>query len=170
MSSRPSCRSQVSFRWSGGTLPQTSFRHTSSKTTRRYNITRHYTCQSRMIVYLVTCLLCPDKKQYTGQTIRRMADRHRGHRAEIKSASDGLGEHFHKHLLDMGLDPKADNNIERIVPYFDLVIIASGDPDKPGAEDRLDRLEADFQHRLMTMNNHGGINLRDESRKQRRKN
>ena len=53
-----------------------------------------------MIVYLVTCLLCPDKKQYTGQTIRRMADRHRGHRAEVKSASDGLGEHFHKHLLD----------------------------------------------------------------------
>ena len=121
-----------------------------------------------MIVYLVTCLLCPDKKQYTGQTIRRMADRHRGHRAEIKSAADGLGEHFHKHLIEMGLDPKCD--IEKIVPYFDLVVIASVNPDTPGAEDRLDRLEADFQHRLMTMINHGGINLRDESRKHRRKN
>ena len=79
-----------------------------------------------------------------------MADRHRGHRAEIKSAAD-----FHKHLIDMGLDPKCD--IEKIVSYFDLVVIASVNPDTPGAEDRLDHLEADFQHRLMTMINHRGI-------------
>ena len=141
--------------------------YTSSNTTRQYDIRRHYTCQSRMVVYLVTCLLCPDKKQYTGKTIRSMAERHRGHRAEIKSAS--LGEHFHKHLLDMGLDPKANNNIEKIVPYFDLVVIASVNPGSPRAEDRLDRLEADFQHRLMTMNTHGGLNLRCEVKRHSKK-
>ena len=54
----------------------------------------------------------------------------------------------------MGFDPKADKNIDRIVPHFDLVIIGSVNPDTPGADDRLDRLEADFQHRLMTMNVH----------------
>ena len=98
-----------------------------------------------------------------------MAERHRGHRREIKSAADGLGEHFHKHLVEMGLDPKANNNIEKIAPYFDLVIIASVNHDTPGAEDRLDRLEADFQHRLRTINIHRGINLRDEVRRKKKK-
>ena len=68
----------------------------------------------------------------------------------------------------MGYDPKADKNIEKIMPHFNLTIIASVNPDTPGAEDRLDRLEQDFQHRLMTMNIHGGINLRDELRRTRR--
>ena len=40
-----------------------------------------------------------------------------------------------------------------------------------GAEERLNRLEADFQHRLMTMEMHGsgGINLQDETRRRTRK-
>ena len=136
--------------------------YTSSTTSRQYNISRHYTCKSRYVVYLVTCTLC--HKQYCGQTRRSMAERHRNHRSEVKTAADGLGAHFHQHLRDMGFDPKADKNIDRIVPHFDLVIIGSVNPDTPGADDRL---EADFQHRLMTMNVHGGINLKDETRKRR---
>ena len=118
----------------------------------------------------MTCTLC--QKQYTGQSRRSMAERHRNHRAEVKSAADGLGAHFHQHLLDRGVDPRADKNIELIVPYFDLTIIGSVNPDTPGAEERLNRLEADFQHRLMTMEMHGkgGINLQDETRRRTRNN
>ena len=144
--------------------------YTSSKTSRQYTITRHYTCQSRWLVYLVTCTLCPDRKQYIGQTIRSLAERHRNHRTEIRTAADGLGEHFHGHLVDMGFDPRADvKNIEKVVPFLDLAIIASVNPNTPGAQERLNKLEADFQHRLMTMNVHGGMNLRDESRRTGRK-
>ena len=96
-----------------------------------------------------------------------MAERHRNHRSEVKTAADGLGAHFHQQLLDRGVDPKADKNIELIVPYFDLVIVGSVNSDTPGAEDRLDRLEADFQHRLMTMNVHGGINIQDETKRRK---
>ena len=95
--------------------------YSSSKTSRQYNISRHYTCKSRYIVYLVTCTLC--QKQYCGQTRRSMAERHRNHRSEVKTAADGLGAHFHQHLLDRGVDPKADNNIELIITYFDFVIV-----------------------------------------------
>ena len=98
-----------------------------------------------------------------------MAERHRNHRSEVKNAADGVGEHFHAHLVDMGYDPKGDKNIEKIVPYFDLTIIASVNGDTLGAAERLDRLETDFQHRLMTMNNHGGINLRNELVRTRRR-
>ena len=140
--------------------------YTSTKTARQYTINRHYTCQSSYVIYLITCALC--KKQYVGQTRRLMCQRHRNHRSEVKSAADGVGEHFHSHLVDMGYDPKADKNIEKIMPHFNLTIIASVNPDTPGAEERLDRLEQDFQHRLMTMNIHGGINLRDELRRTRR--
>ena len=108
------------------------------------------------------------QKQYTGQSRRSLAERHQNHRSEVKSAANGLGAHFHQHLLDMGFDPKVNRNIEKIVPYFDLVIVISVNPDAPGAEDRLHRLEADFQHRLMTMNFHGGINLQDETRRRRK--
>ena len=54
---------------------------------------------------------------------------------------------------------------------IDLTIIGSVNPDTPGAEERLNRLEADFQHRLMTMEMHGsgGINLQDETRRRTRK-
>ena len=103
------------------------------------------------------------------KTISSVAERHRNDRSEVKTAADGVGEHFHSHLVDMGYDPKADKNIEIIMPYFDLAIIASVNGDTPGAAERLDRLERDFQHRLMTMNIHGGINLRDEGNRTRRR-
>ena len=88
-------------------------------------------------------------------------------RSEIKSSQPGLGEHFHKHALDMGLDPKLDKILDTVMKYFKLTIIGSVEESKPGAAVRLDKLEADMQHRLMTMDIHGGINIRDENRKNR---
>ena len=58
-------------------------------------ISRHYTCQNRFIVYLVTCKLCDSNPQYVGQSKQTMAQRHRGHRSEINRGEVGLGEHFH---------------------------------------------------------------------------
>ena len=65
---------------------------TSSKTGRNYNIRRHYTCQTTFCVYLATCKLC--QSQYIGQTTKTMQRRHYGHRSEVKTAADGLGEQF----------------------------------------------------------------------------
>ena len=42
----------------------------SSRTNREYKITRHYTCESSHLVYLVKCDLC--KMDYVGQTTQTM--------------------------------------------------------------------------------------------------
>ena len=60
----------------------------SKKTGRTYKIRRHYTCQSDFVSYLVDCHPCP--AQYVGQTTKSMSYRHQRHRAEIKSAADGI--------------------------------------------------------------------------------
>ena len=58
-----------------------------------------------------------------------------------------------------------DTNIEDIMQYFNLTIIASVEADKPWSRGRLDTLEADMMERMMTMENYGGINLRVERRR-----
>ena len=52
--------------------------------------------------------------------------------------------------------------------YLTLVIIASVDPKSKNAQQNLNRLEKDFQHRLMTMNIHGGMNQRDETKRNKK--
>ena len=88
-----------------------------------------------------------------------MAGRHRGHRAEIKRGEAGLGEHFKKHMVDQGWD------IEEVIKYFDLTIIASVEEGRPNSKKRLDELETSFENRLMTMSYHGGINVRDDTKR-----
>ena len=113
------------------------------------------------------------QNQYTGQVagsdtakkLNNMAARHRGHRNEIKSSQPGLGEHFHQHAIKMGMDPKVDKILDTVMNFFRLTIIGSVEETKPGAAARLDRLEADMQHRLMTMEIHGGMNIRDENKR-----
>ena len=131
----------------------------SSKTGREYAISRHYTCQSKYIVYLITCLLCEKNPQYVGQSIQTMAQRHYGHRTEIKKGECGMGEHFLKHMTDNNWDT------DKVSEYIDVAIIASVDQSRPDARKRLDTLETDFQNRLMTMNFHGGLNDRDDRRR-----
>ena len=144
-------------------------KYKSSKTGRQDHITRHYTCQSRYITYLITCRLCRTQSQYVGQSVQTMAQRHYGHRSEIKRGEAGLGRHFHDHAVDLGIDLNHANGVDRITEMLDLVIIGSVEEGKRDSLVRLDRLEEDFQHRLMTMDWQGGINIRDET-KRRRKN
>jgi hypothetical protein len=138
----------------------------SAKTEREYKITRHYTCQSDHIVYVAHCKLC--NLDYVGQSIRTMRARHLGHRSEIRSGADGLGRHFLQH--GQGLNLKDDTIFEEnIMRHFELTIIASVEPGQPWTQKKLDDLEGKFQHNLMTMDCHGGINIRDENKRKTRR-
>ena len=50
--------------------------------------------------------------------------------------------------------------------HFDLTVIASVEPGMPWSRERLDSLEADMMERLMTMEYHGGMNLRVDRRRE----
>jgi hypothetical protein len=93
----------------------------SNKTGSSYTNRRHYTCQTTYCVYLATCHLC--QAQYIGQTTRTMQKCHYVHRAEVKTVTDGLGEHFNQHEEELGLDVKTD--IDKIMQNCSIVIVAS---------------------------------------------
>ena len=135
----------------------------SSKTKREYQIKRHYTCQTTFCVYVLTCQIC--RAQYTGQTTNTAQKRHYGHRSEVKRCEEGMGAHFHQHAIEMGVNVNTD--IDNIMKFCQLTIVGSVKPDAPGSRSRLDRLEADIQNRLMTMERHGGMNLREEINRKR---
>ena len=92
-----------------------------------------------------------------------MQKRHYGHRAEVKTAADGLGHHFHQHALMLGLDLNTD--MDTIMQNCSLTIVASVEPDQPWSRSRLDNLEADLQDRVMTFEKHGGMNRREDRRR-----
>ena len=52
--------------------------------------------------------------------------------------------------------------------YFELTVIASVEPNQPWTNRNLDRLEAKFQKNLMTMEYNGGMNIRDETKRNRK--
>ena len=138
---------------------------TITKTGREYEIRRHYTCLDNHVVYLVTCLIC--QCQYVGQTSREMRKRHYGHRSEVKTNTEGLGEHFHAHATQLGLDLKVSREMDQLMQSFSLVVVGSVQPGKPWSQSRLDKLEADLQHRFQCLEKHGGIGSRDETRRRR---
>ena len=76
-----------------------------------------------------------------------------------------MGTHFKQHAMSMGIDLNTD--IDKIMKYCQLTIVGSVEPNSPGSRSRLDRLEADIQNRLMTMERHGGMNLREEVNRRR---
>ena len=139
---------------------------TSSNTKIEYKIRRNYTCTSSWVIYLVTCSAC--NIQYVGQTRQEMRQRHYGHRSDIKNGIAGLGSHF-KEVHGNGLDLKDKQNLEECMKSFTLVIVASVRPpatpeEQDACQARLDRLEGDLQHRLRCLDEHGGMNVRDENR------
>ena len=71
--------------------------------------------------------------------------------------------HFYQHAQHLNID--VNKNIDQIMKHFSLTIIASVEPDMPWSRDRLDKLESGLMERLMTMESHGGINLRIERRR-----
>ena len=143
----------------------------STKTGREYTIRRHYNCQSSWVIYVVTCLAC--QVQYIGQTKQTMVARHYGHRTEVKEGLDGLGRHF-KEVHGQGLDLYKKEDLATCLESFQLKVIASVRPPSTPEEElachtRLDRLEADMQHRLRCMKENGGMCIRDENSRRRRK-
>ena len=81
----------------------------------------------------------------------------------MKRCEEGMGAHFHKHAVERGLNPATQ--LDEIMEFCQLTIVASVEPGLPDSQARLDRLEADIQNRLMTMERHGGMNLREEVRR-----
>ena len=58
---------------------------------------------------------------------------------------------------------------ENVMKHFKLTIVASVKPAKPWTQNRLYELEDRLQKNLMTMDYNGGINIRDEVKRKRRK-
>ena len=146
-------------------MEESKEKFTSTRTGREYKIRRTYTCTSRWVIYLVTCTDC--NIQYVGQTTQEMRQRHYGHRSDIKSGTAGLGSHFNE-VHGNGLDLKIKENLEACMESFSLTIVASvrapaNPEEQESCQTRLDRLEGDLQHRLRCMDEHGGLNIRDEN-------
>ena len=67
----------------------------------------------------------------------------------------------------MGLDLKIGNQMDRLMQHFHLAVVGSVQPGKPWTQARLDNLESDLQHRFQCLQKHGGIGIRDETRRRR---
>ena len=63
----------------------------------------------------------------------------------------------------MGLN--LDTQMDQIMQYCNITIIASVDPDQLWSKSRLDALEADLQDRMMTLEKNRGMNRREERRR-----
>ena len=150
-------------------MEERSEKFISTKTNREYKIQRKYTCTSSWVIYLVTCTDC--NIQYVGQTVQEMRQRHYGHRSDIRSGTAGLGSHF-KEAHGNGLDLASKANLDACMESFKLVIVASVRPptnpeEQLACQVRLDRLEGDLQHRVRCLDEHGGMNVRDENHRRR---
>ena len=112
-------------------------------------IKRHYTI---FCIYVLNC-----QALYTGWTTQTVQKRHYGHRSEMKHCEEGMGAHFHDHSVQMGID--LNSQMDEIIKYCRLTIVGSVEPGGPGSRTTLDKLEADIQNRLMTMERHRGHEL-----------
>ena len=106
-----------------------------------------------------------------GQTVQEMRQRHYGHRSDIRSGTAGLGSHF-KEAHGNGLDLASKANLDACMESFQLVIVASVRPpanpeEQLACQVRMDRLEGDLQHRVRCLDEHGGMNVRDENHRRR---
>eukprot|EP00092_Neocalanus_flemingeri_P059049 GFUD01070478.1.p1 GENE.GFUD01070478.1~~GFUD01070478.1.p1 ORF type:complete len:597 (-),score=106.00 GFUD01070478.1:133-1923(-) len=139
----------------------------STKTDREYKNRRHYTCTSSWVIYLVICTVC--KIQYIGQTTNEMTQRHNGQRSDIRSGTPGLGFHFHE-VHGNGLDLQDETNLNACMNSFSQEVVASVRPPATQVEQAaclvmLDTLEAEFQHKLKCLFEHGEMYIREENRR-----
>ena len=79
----------------------------------------------------------------------------------------GSGSHF-KEVHGTGLNLKEKTDLKTCMASFSLVVVASVRPpntpeEQEACQARLTRLEGDLQHRLRCLNEHGGMNVRDEN-------
>ena len=70
---------------------------TSSVTGKSYDISvKNVNCNSRLVIYLITCALC--SSQYVGRTekpTQKLKRRHNGHHHEWRNNNTPLGRHFY---------------------------------------------------------------------------
>ena len=59
-----------------------------------YDIRGHFTCQSRNIIYLLTCNIC--NKKYVGETEQTLNGRCRGHESNMRANSDNILSKLYK--------------------------------------------------------------------------
>ena len=57
--------------------------------------------------------------------------------------------------------------MDQIMKNFHLAVVGSVQPGKPWSQSRLDKMEADLKHRFQCLEKHGGIGIRDETRRRR---
>ena len=94
-----------------------------------------------------------------------------GHRSEVRRGVPGVGRHFQEvHGKDLDLSKR--DGLAQCLESFSLQVIATVRPpatpeEEPACRLRVDRLEADMQHRLRCMQESGGLNIRDENSRKR---
>ena len=104
-----------------------------------YKIQGKFTCQSRYIVYVMTCSTC--SKQYVGETSQTLNKRFRTHESVIRiNSENNIAEHF---------------NLPNHSPISYTVSIVSQEEDK----NRRLRLEESWIHLLNTFQPNG-LNLK----------
>ena len=95
--SRPS-RINIGTHQCGNSCPICSYISTSkviksTKTGENIQINSDFSCKTKGVIYLTTCTKC--KKQYVGQTFRRLSDRIKEHIYDIKNNKDKIsGIHY----------------------------------------------------------------------------
>jgi len=121
----------------------TSF--TSSRTAKTYPKKTEYDCETRNIIYLITCTLC--KKQYVGQSKRPCRNRMYEHfRYITKNLDEPTGRHFNL--------PNHDNTHVK----FEIIEVLKKDPDDPRSQKLRNSLEHFWIMQLRTQKPYG-INL-----------
>ena len=58
-------------------------------------------------------------------------------------------------------------DLDTVMKNCSIVIVASVEPDQPWSQARLDALEADLEDRVMTLDKHGGMNRREDRKRER---
>ena len=60
-----------------------------------------------------------------------------------------------------------NTGIDNIMKFCQLTIVGSVKPDAAGSRSRLERLEADIQNKVITMERYGGMTLMEEVNRMR---
>ena len=79
--------------------PQFAKSITSSRTNETFQIKSDLSCESKNVIYCITCKKqdknCKNKPQYIGQTSRRVFERFNEHKASVKpNSKKAVGSHF----------------------------------------------------------------------------
>ena len=83
-----------------------------------YPMTEQFKCQTKSVIYLATCEKC--KKQYVGQTGRKLHERIMEHLRYIRKGINALGEHYKNNSCDSGRHLKFQI-IEQVFPNTDTM-------------------------------------------------